>query len=84
MFDNLVQSAMFPAILEILRSIDASINGVKARLLEQEKGENPMTALVASQQLAAIAAWEPALKDIMTSLDTSHQSVHGAPLPHGR
>lgn len=81
MFDALVSSAVFPAVLELLRATDAALAGVKTRLEAQVAGDNPMTAIVAQQQLGAIAAWEPALRDIMVGLDKSHQTVHGSPLP---
>jgi hypothetical protein len=83
MFDALVSSAVFPAVLEMLRATDNALAGVKSRLEEQVKGDNPMTAIVAQQQLGAIAAWEPALRDIMANLDKSHASVHGTSLPAG-
>lgn len=83
MFDNLVQSAMFPALLEIIRAADTALAGVKTRLEEQAHGSDHVTALTAKAQLDALAAWEPALRDIGKYLDKSHQAVHGAPLPHG-
>ena len=81
MFDNLVSSAVFPAVLELLRAADKSLEGVKERLTEQSKGTDPVVMMAADAQLAALAAWEPALRDIMAAIDQSHQTVHGRPLP---
>lgn len=84
MFDNLVQSAIFPAVLEILRATDNALAGVRQRLETQAAGADHITALSAKAQLDAVDAWEPALKDIMTGIDRSHQTVHGTSLPGGR
>jgi hypothetical protein len=84
MFDSLIQSSLFPALLEIIRATDASLAGVKARLEAQAAGPDHVTAMLAKAQLDALSAWEPALRDIMKGLDKSHQAVHGTPLPgHG-
>lgn len=84
MFDNLVQSAMFPALLEILDAAEKSLLAVKSRLAAQTGSKDRITAIVAQAQLDAIDAWEPMLAEMKMHLDISHERVHGKPIQRER
>ena len=75
MFDNLVQSAVFPAIKEVITAADNALEGVKTRLQAQLAGPDHITALAAKAQLDAIAAWEPAFQDIVKNLKVSEEKT---------
>lgn len=84
MFDNLVQSAIFPAILELIDATEEGLVGVRTRLTTQAASPDRLNVMVAQAQLDMLSVWEPMLRDIKAHLDQSHERVHGSPLPNRR
>jgi hypothetical protein len=70
MFENLLKDTAFPSLISLIDAADKSLEGVKQRLTEQRGGGDHITAIAADQQLNAIAAWEPMLREVKAYLDS--------------
>lgn len=79
MFENLLKDTAFPSLIGLLDATDKSLTGVKQRLTDQKAGGDHITAIAAEQQLNAIEAWEPMLREVKAYLDS--QITHATPHP---
>ena len=85
MFESLIESSAFPSLIKLIDATDKSLVGVKERLMAQAADKDHLREMAAEAQLDALAAWEPALKEIRAYLDSqiSHPAAPHAPLPGG-
>jgi hypothetical protein len=88
MFENLVAGSIDPELIKILHAVDAALGGVKTRLEDQLHGTDQLTSLSAELQLKALAAWRPALLDMIATLTpktpTTTVTARRIPLEHDR
>jgi hypothetical protein len=78
MLSDLVASSIEPEVLKLLHAVDAALGGVQTRLNEQLHGDDLVAAISAGVQLKALAAWKPAIADIIATL-TKPAAPHSAP-----
>lgn len=78
MFENLIKDTSFPTLIGLIDAVDKSLAGVRERLAEQAAEKDHVRAMVAEAQLDALAAWEPALREIREYL-AAQIAPHPAP-----
>ena len=79
MFENMIAGAIEPEAIKYLKLVKQALAGVKTRLEAQHETGEPIAMLSAKTQLDAIAAWAPAVDEMLKALETK-PAAH--PLPH--
>jgi hypothetical protein len=81
MFENMIAGAIDPEMAKILKLVQHALEGVKTRLEAQHATGEPIAMLSAKAQLDAIAAWAPAVDEMLKALEA--KPVAHPPLPTG-
>lgn len=80
MFENMIAGALDPEIVKYLRAVKQALAGVEVRLEAQKASGEPLRVLTAQAQLDAIAAWAPAVDEMLKAIEAK-PAVHPA-APH--
>lgn len=80
MFESLVSGALDPEVIKYLKAVKHALEGVEERLRTQEASNDPVRVLSARVQLDAIAAWAPAVDEMLKAIEAK-PAVHPA-VPH--
>lgn len=84
MFETLISGAIDPEAIKYLRLIKQALDGVQSRLVAQDDRHDPLAQISAKVQLDAIAAWAPAVDEMLAALETKPApAVHAVPHPAG-
>lgn len=85
MFENLVRSATFPVVHEILDAVAHQLDAIKMRLDEVAADDSDdLAQLAARQQLKVLACWKPSIDHLVKAMVQTHKDVHGKPPATGR
>jgi hypothetical protein len=80
MFESMIASALDPEMTKLLRAAKTALAGVAERLEAQKASGEPLRVLAAQAQLDAIAAWAPAVDEMLKAIEAK-PAVHPA-VPH--
>lgn len=69
MFEGLVSGALDPEAIKYLRAVKHALEGVATRLEAQKASGEPLRVLTAKVQLDAIAAWAPAVDEMLKAIE---------------
>ena len=80
MFESMIAGAIDPEAIKYLKLVKQALTGVEARLEAQKASGEPLRVLAAQAQLDAIAAWAPAVDEMLKAIEAK-PAVHPA-VPH--
>ena len=70
MFESLIKGLADKELSHLLKFVDEELDGVEERLHEKSTGSDSMAMMLAFQQLDLLDVWRPAIKGLITKLET--------------